>query len=272
MNRRTPRRIGSVWVSGAVLAATLAVAQTGAPHSRVARVCVPAAPWASARGRVVQPAHGPAKTSPPATDGKPTEIVEHAEPRHPDADAPSASSKIAEATRGVIGSKHDFSAPSGREGDACRACHVPHVLAVKPGADRLGENLLAFYRMGGQREVLVTDRYTPGPSSLMCLSCHNGAVASSVLGSAHAILAGKREGFAAPQGWDVRDHPIGVAYPEHRDGYRPRAVVEADGRLPLPDGRVECTSCHDPHNRAGIEAMLVMSNRRSALCLACHEK
>jgi len=35
---------------------------------------------------------------------------------------------------------------------------------------------------------------------------------------------------------------------------------------------VECVSCHDPHNAAGFEKMLVMSNRRSALCLACHEK
>jgi predicted CXXCH cytochrome family protein len=40
----------------------------------------------------------------------------------------------------------------------------------------------------------------------------------------------------------------------------------------LPDGRVECVSCHDPHNQSGTQAMLAVSNRRSALCLTCHVK
>jgi predicted CXXCH cytochrome family protein len=48
--------------------------------------------------------------------------------------------------------------------------------------------------------------------------------------------------------------------------------VTKTGRVRLPDGRIECVSCHDPHNTAGIDKLLVMSNRRSALCLTCHIK
>lgn len=214
--------------------------------------------------------------SPPArsdADAAPDVAAHHSEP---DTTAPPSASEVASviagATRGVVGSKHDFSGPGGREGDACRACHVPHVLTIGPADDAAGKNLLDYFRLGGQRELLATDPYTPGPSSLMCMSCHNGTVASSVLGSAHAVLAGQREGFALPEGWAVRDHPVGVPYPQRAEGYRPRSAVEAEKRIPLPGGRVECTSCHDPHNRSGEPAMLVVSNRRSALCLACHVK
>ncbi len=186
--------------------------------------------------------------------------------------APEAQQSIARATRGVAGSKHDFSALSGKVSDACGACHVPHVQAVRP-ADRDGNQaLLELYRIAGQREVFEPDRFMPGASSLICLSCHNGVVAQSTVGTAHAILAGAREGYAVPDGWAARDHPIGVPYPAQAKGYRSLARVQAGGVIRLPEGRLECISCHDPHNAAGVDKMLVMSNQRSALCLACHEK
>ncbi len=53
--------------------------------------------------------------------------------------------------------------------------------------------------------------------------------------------------------------------------YHPASFGEARG-LPLPEGRVECISCHDPHNEAGLPFLLWTSNRRSSLCLTCHIK
>lgn len=184
--------------------------------------------------------------------------------------------------RGVIGGPHDFSQPSDRFADACRACHVPHVQTVVPtmppttGAPTTQpvttRPALAMREAPGQRGVFATDRFTPGPSSLVCLSCHDGTVATSTIGSAHAILIGVREGFGAPGEEGLRDHPIGVKYPSGRRDYRPESFVVSQGRVRLPGGRVECISCHDPHNEAGVDGMLVVSNRRSALCLTCHVK
>lgn len=188
------------------------------------------------------------------------------------ADGDSKPEPVLMATRGVIGGKHDFSSVTGHAADACGACHVPHVMAVRPHADAGETPALEFYRIGGQREVLVPDRYTPGPSSLICLSCHNGTVATSAVGSSHAMLGGVREGFDMPEGFALRDHPIGVEYPASGRGYRPLTIVLAEGVVRLPEGRLECVSCHDPHNAAGVEKMLVKSNRRSALCLSCHVK
>lgn len=173
--------------------------------------------------------------------------------------------------RGVIGGPHDLRDPSGGFDDACRACHVPHILAVRPTPPDQPGPPLELYRMPGQRAVFVPGRYTPGPTSLVCLGCHDGSLATSTLGSAHALLAGVRSGFAVDTLVSLRDHPIGVPYPRGDPGYRPAPLVEARG-VRLPEGRVECVSCHDPHNRAGIDKMLVRSNRRSALCLTCHVK
>jgi predicted CXXCH cytochrome family protein len=176
------------------------------------------------------------------------------------------------AARGVAGSVHDFSGITGRVGDACSACHVPHVQAVRPAEREGNQAILELFRVGGQREVFEPGRYMPGATSLICLSCHNGTIASSTVGTSHALFA---TGFATGDGeraFAFRDHPIGMEYPSGRNDYRPLGAVLSDGRIRLPEGRVECISCHDPHNHAGAEKLLVMSNRRSALCLACHEK
>ena len=175
---------------------------------------------------------------------------------------------------GVAGGRHDFSDPHTEFRNACQACHVPHLQALRAAPAEAGptEPALQMYRLAGQRRVFVPDRYAPGPTSLLCLGCHDGTVATSTIGSAHAILAGVRQGFLAPDAYVLRDHPIGVTYPRNSRKYRPQSVVLAEGKVRLPEGRIECVSCHDPHNTAGADKMLVMSNKRSKLCLTCHVK
>jgi len=182
------------------------------------------------------------------------------------------SDAITHATRGVLRGVHDFSTATGQVSDACSACHVPHLQAVQP-VDRSGNQaMLELFRLRGQREVFEPGRYMPGASSLICLSCHNGTVASSTIGTSHALISESLEYATARRSFVLRDHPIGIPYPSGQKGYRPIAAIRAEGTVPLPDGRIECISCHDPHNATGVDKMLVMSNRRSALCLACHEK
>ncbi|MBI4718289.1 MAG: cytochrome c3 family protein [Planctomycetes bacterium] len=179
---------------------------------------------------------------------------------------------VGELRRGVLGSKHDFSAITGSAVDACSACHVPHLQAIRPREGDGSGAALELFRIAGQREVLVPGRYMPGTSSLICLSCHNGTIAASTIGTSHALMDGNAETLGGLGGFTARDHPVGVEYPEGGKGYHPRARVLAGGRVRLPEGRIECISCHDPHNAAGVEKMLAMPNRRSALCLTCHQK
>ena len=43
-----------------------------------------------------------------------------------------------------------------------------------------------------------------------------------------------------------------------------------DGDM-LEFGKVQCTSCHDAHNGAGVNHLLIKSNVGSALCFTCHK-
>lgn len=161
---------------------------------------------------------------------------------------------------GAEGQKHG--AQPGEPDDA----ENPSVESAGAGAS------LQMYRIEGQRSALSPGRFTPGPTSLICLSCHDGTVATSAIGGAHALLSGVRDGFDVPDGFVWRDHPIGIEYPLQKKGYEPLSKIEAQGHIRLPGQRVECVSCHDPHNAAGEPYLLSVSNRRSALCLSCHVK
>ena len=57
----------------------------------------------------------------------------------------------------------------------------------------------------------------------------------------------------------------GVAYPATGD-------YDALHTTPLFDDKVECASCHDPHDQVvdGTGKFLRLDNAGSALCLDCH--
>jgi predicted CXXCH cytochrome family protein len=77
-----------------------------------------------------------------------------------------------------------------------------------------------------------------------CLTCHDGAVATSIGGS--------------------KDHKVDVLYIPSKD-YN----YVTDRRIVFVNGKVTCISCHNPYASEGER--LVMSNRGSRLCLACHK-
>jgi predicted CXXCH cytochrome family protein len=169
---------------------------------------------------------------------------------------------------GIVGSKHDFSQQDWSQQQICLPCHTPHSTKAPdagPLWDTSPDARESYTLYDGSRGL-------PGPGSLICLSCHDGSVAADTYGGTTGDIA-MSTGSIVGRNRDLRqDHPVGVGYPDHDPGYHPRAQVEAAGRVPLPQGRVECLSCHDVHNQFGVEKLLVMSNKRSALCLACHRK
>ena len=161
------------------------------------------------------------------------------------------------------GSKHDFSAQTG---DLCSACHVPHRTEAPPAPlwDPSADTAQRFSAVEGEGF---------GAGSRLCLTCHDGTAARDTsLGARTQRLVGEDFPQKFATGHQTTDHPVGVPYPNIDKGYRPLTAVVAGGAITLPGGRVECSSCHDPHNEAGEPFMLVVGNVRSALCLACHKK
>lgn len=190
-----------------------------------------------------------------------------------------AASQPAEDVGGLIGSKHDFAPRGAPLVEHCIACHGrPDAAATSPTRQRGSSS----YDTNPKRQRGPFANAVPSSfpadafrysafgfrlsnSTLLCLSCHDGTLSSFI--SANEINP-------APPHAQIdfaHDHPVGIAYPRSNRRYRPAALVEQRG-VRLPDGRVECISCHDPHDALRIPDMLVNSNRRSALCLTCHIK
>ena len=170
----------------------------------------------------------------------------------------------------IDGTPHDLSAVAG--GSACSFCHTPHgALTGTPlWSHKLSTAVYDIY----QSSSLEANVGQPTGSSKYCLSCHDGTVALT-----ESIGDGSSGGTyitpgAANLGTDLSDdHPVSFVYSmtlstEDVQIRPPSAVPE---QLKLDRAReLQCTTCHDPHdNRYGN--FLVMPNRRSQMCLSCHD-
>lgn len=169
----------------------------------------------------------------------------------------------------VEGSKHDFSSKDWAQDDLCAACHTPHQHEPPKAAPLWDSNADLSRRFGSA----VGTKNEPALGTLMCMRCHDGTIAKDTLGALKQERFVNKENpalFRSAHGFS--DHPVNVRYPAVDRGYKPPATLAAQGYVSLPDGKVQCSSCHDPHDQARQEYMLVMSNNRSALCLSCHNK
>ena len=176
----------------------------------------------------------------------------------------------------------------------CQPCHTPHNAIPGMVAPLWNHQMsTASYTLYQS----IKDNTTMGVtaidgSSALCLSCHDGTVALSAFGGQTATnyLTG-----GANFGTDLsNDHPISINYASAlaggygglrqttylcstwdttlnagAGGYT--ATTRAVSTMLDANGKVQCTSCHGAHsNSRGYQ--LRMSNRGSALCLACHSK
>ncbi|TKJ36636.1 MAG: hypothetical protein CEE38_10025 [Planctomycetes bacterium B3_Pla] len=170
----------------------------------------------------------------------------------------------------IEGTPHDLSAVAG--GSTCSFCHTPHgSLAGTPlWSHKLSNAVYSIY----QSSSLEANVGQPTGSSKYCLSCHDGTVAL-----AESITGGSGGGTyitpgTANLGTDLSDdHPISFVYSTALSTedvqIRPPSTLPEELRLDRT-GELQCTTCHDAHdNRYGN--FLVMSNRQSRMCLACHD-
>ncbi|MCW8895627.1 MAG: hypothetical protein OQK48_06450 [Sulfurimonas sp.] len=191
-------------------------------------------------------------------------------------------------------------------GETCVYCHTPHggnsdlspaPLWNKPTAST------TFTMYGATSEstsgTTIANTSTdavPSGSSMACLSCHDGVSAmNSVInapGSGNYNALGSYIGTNPPlsttmpevayksiglNGDLTDDHPISIEYIPGKASLKPLnepltdffgAVLVSDL---LKDGKVQCTSCHDPHETP-YNTYLRNGNTGSSLCIGCHDK
>lgn len=213
------------------------------------------------------------------------------------------------------------------ESQICVFCHTPHAAENIPGAPLWNRKLSGATYQGttyssSSIEASI-DELSKGPSGLskLCLSCHDGTMAignvnvlngkanqaitmtGTGAGSTMPAGAGLTTGFTRNLGVDLtNDHPISFTYDAAlatRDGelrtpdgttVGNRVRGQAKPRLPLEDGKMQCTTCHDPHLKEtdpgkGAAKFLrlnrlqetapsggLFSETGDTFCLACHDK
>ncbi|WP_088286193.1 cytochrome c3 family protein [Ideonella sp. A 288] len=211
------------------------------------------------------------------------------------------------------------------ESQICVFCHTPHAAEAIPQAPLWNRKLSAAtyttYTSSSIEASAAELAAGPGGASKLCLSCHDGTMAIgnvNVLGGRPNVSVtlqgtgpggtmapgeGTSTGFTRNLGVNLtNDHPISFTYNA--------ALASADGelrvpdgtlvgtrvagaprpKLPLQDGQVQCTTCHDPHLREtdaskGSGKFLrlnrfqelpptggAFAENADLICLACHDK
>ena len=170
---------------------------------------------------------------------------------------------------------------------SCATCHDIHAadVAQNPNflrTDRRGREFCRLchnnlYERGSHQaniRVAHTKSWTPDqhleasglldPVTLDCLSCHSGSVAPA----ADVTISDLPYMTYTGPG---RSHPVGIDYARAAGRNRElRSLENLSPSISLYEGKVGCASCHNPYSEESL--MLVMNNRRSALCLECHLK
>lgn len=144
----------------------------------------------------------------------------------------------------------------------CDLCHGPH------GRGRPGEYNLKTADVNVWLGSGVVGGL--GAVSSSCLRCHvSAAMRERQPEVADRQLVGASSG--AYLGFDLSGHhPVGKVDLTLRSSL-PRGTAAASravGLDPLGSDRIECTKCHDPHDRAGS---LPGQHEQSALCGQCHD-
>jgi len=202
----------------------------------------------------------------------------------------------------VVTSKHDLRSSNGGsitiQTEVCVSCHTPHQPTGQT-TDPLWNHTLsgqASYGVYGSTTFngtgTIIDVGGGTSATNLCLSCHDGLVA---VGSQYNPQNGALLGYVAAGNVDgsgiitgnplvgvdlTNDHPVNFLY----DAALVTADTLAAGGTPglkapgdlgvaplLRTGRVQCSSCHDPHDNQ-FGAFLVMANTNSVLCTTCHIK
>lgn len=180
--------------------------------------------------------------------------------------------------------KHDLSAAGYGSTEKCIFCHTPH---DAPGTNgplwNHTDTAIATYDMYNttfSSTIDMTVDAAPGAVSLACLSCHDGTIgideyaglnAASVNVMPAANQVGTVTGGDTGNNDLTTQHPIAVTYSTTDDPAFNAVVSGMVGTAPLFAGKVECASCHNPHDST-VTPYLRSTNAASALCTQCHIK
>ncbi len=193
---------------------------------------------------------------------------------------------------GIQNSKHDLTY-SGNDiyttdtDEICVFCHFPHSTNT---TSYLWHHITssASYQFYTSSTMNASTPTSTSGSTVYCLSCHDGTVSIGYTIYDTLTMIGTNPDGTMPAGpenvgTDLRDdHPISIQYedglysstnedPDLRDRTTANTVVHSGYTLHLENEKVECGTCHDPHDNTN-DPFLEAPVSNSTICFICHAK
>lgn len=162
--------------------------------------------------------------------------------------------------QGIADSAHgralDPRSPAAANG--CESCHGPGQAHVDAGGDA--------------SQILTFSAMTPVEVSETCVTCHNREEHAEWEGSAHEgrdVSCISCHSVHEPKSQDaqlVKATQAETCAQCHTDK---QAKLQRSGHMPVREGKMECSSCHNPHGSQNVKLLAAgMSVNES--CLSCH--
>ena len=146
-------------------------------------------------------------------------------------------------------------------------------------------------QVGAKASQAILNGMTPGSTSLLCLSCHDGSVAVNSFGNTSQPAAAQSGGggtigaqyMIGKDNYLGNHHPVGFDYDAVQSvdtEIRSADTATLGGAGTVRDhlygpsnSLMECATCHAVHNTGNTgESLLWRSDVNSQLCLTCHIK
>jgi len=188
-------------------------------------------------------------------------------------------------SQSIVNTVHNLSASvpgevkATSESEICIFCHTTHTAkAQSPLWNKRDPGLSYTLYNSATSSTLHAQPGQPDGSSLLCLSCHDGTIALGNVLSRPREISFSRGISTMPAGKtnlgkDLSDdHPVSFFYDASLAAVNNelKAPSSLQGLVKLENGKMQCTSCHDPHKNITTN-FLVATTEYSNLCLSCHQ-
>jgi len=188
-------------------------------------------------------------------------------------------------SQSIINTVHNLSASgpgdirASSESEVCIFCHTTHQAKSRsPLWNRQDPGASYNLYNSSVSTTLKSNPGQPDGSSILCLSCHDGTIALGNIKSRQQEISFARGISFLPTGKSnlgkdlSNDHPISFVYNASLSGINPELKDPSalQGPVKLENSKVQCTSCHDPHQNMNGD-FLVATTEKSLLCLNCHQ-
>jgi len=256
---------GQAWAQQAAASSPAADSvPSGLSQSDIARM-LPATDMGAGALPPGHPAMSPAGGSGSATPFDAASIP--ANPQAPDADPVGARTCVACHAQENIQASHSLHVASFRAGAAnsgpqaaCESCHGP-------GSEHAKDPTKAGAIIGFTHDAATPPQVQAG----VCLSCHAGGARQHWVGSIHQTRdlsctdCHNPMAKLSPEGVLAKSSINEVCASCHQDI---RAKFNRRSHMPLPEGQMACTDCHNPHG--SITRPLLKTDTVNETCYSCH--